>query len=90
MALTWPTKDPNEKLDYDLDWTDRLSGDTVQTSVWSIPIELTNEEDSFTPTSTLIWITGGVIGESYPLTNTIQTVGGRIMVQTVELSVSSK
>ncbi len=31
MALSWPFKDPDEVLDYQIDWTARLAGDTIST-----------------------------------------------------------
>ena len=38
MSLNWPDKDPDEVLDYCLDWSDRLgSSDTISTSTWIVP-----------------------------------------------------
>lgn len=90
MPLSWPIKDPDEKLDYDLDWTERLATDTITTSTWIVPVGLVSEEETFTATSTVIWLTGGTLGASYDILNRIETVGGRIMDQTVTLEIDSK
>lgn len=37
MALSIGPKDPDEVLDYGLDWTARLVGDTISTSQWIVP-----------------------------------------------------
>lgn len=90
MALTWPFKDPDEVLDYILDWTDRLGTDTVATSTWTVPTGITQNSDSATTTTTTIWLQGGTEGESYSFVNRVVTAAGRTMDQTVRLKVKSK
>jgi len=90
MALTWPDKDPNEVLDYELDWSARLSdGDTISASTWIVPDGLTEDSNSNTTTTTTIWLSGGTLGE-YTLTNRVTTAGGRTMDQSVRLTVVEK
>lgn len=36
MALKWPNKDPDEQLDFSIDWSRYLDGDTITSVVWSI------------------------------------------------------
>lgn len=36
MSLKWPNKDPDEKLDYSIDWSRFLDGDTISTVTWKI------------------------------------------------------
>lgn len=36
MALKWPDKDPDEQLDFSVDWSRYLDGDTIDSVVWSI------------------------------------------------------
>jgi hypothetical protein len=36
MALKWPNKDPDEQLDYSLDWSRYLDTDTISSVVWKI------------------------------------------------------
>jgi hypothetical protein len=91
MALTWPNKDPDEILDYILDWTDRLGDDSISTSAWPDPPDgITIDSDSFDLTSTLIWLSGGVADEQYLFTNRIETAGGRTMDQSVKLKVKTR
>jgi hypothetical protein len=88
--LKWPFKDPDEVLDYGIDWTARLAGDTIQTSTWIIPAGITKVSDSSTSTSTEIWLSGGAIGASLQITNRVVTSGGRTMDQSVTLLIKSK
>lgn len=75
------TKDPNAELDYTRDWSDWLAAvdDTIQTSTWIVPegIEVGEGGETFTDTTTTIWLAGGTVLERYALTNRITTAGGR-------------
>lgn len=90
MALDWPFKDPDEVLDYQIDWTTRLDGDTIATSTWIVADGITKDSDSNTTTATTIWLSGGTIGDRYELTNRITTAGGRTMDQTVRIKIKAK
>lgn len=71
------TKDPNAVLDYTLDWSDWLETDTIAASTWVVDAGLTKASDSFTPTSTTVWLSGGTAGRVYEALNRIVTAGGR-------------
>jgi hypothetical protein len=91
MKLEWDDKDPDEVLDYQLDWTARLQSETIATSVWMIDsTALVQNSSSFTITMTTVWLSAGVDGETYELTNRITTTGNRTMDQTVKLKVKSR
>lgn len=86
MTLHWPPKDPNEILDYDIDWTDRLDGDTIASSTWTVDVAtITMDSDSYSTTGTKLWLSSGVVGTSYLFTNRIVTAGARTMDQSVRL-----
>ena len=86
MALSFPAKDPDSYLDYYVDWSPWLpEGDTITGSLWILPDDLISELEGVYDTSTLIWMSGGVIGQTYELVNRITTVGGRIQDQTVRI-----
>jgi hypothetical protein len=87
--LDWPFKDPEGVLDYEIDWSDRLDGDTISSSDWEIEAGIT-EGSSNTTTVTKIWLSGGTIGEKYVLTNRIVTAGGRTMDQSTRIAVKAK
>lgn len=87
----WPFKDPNETLDYQIDWSERLDeGDTISLSAWTADVGLTASNPSATDTTTTIWLSGGTAGERYNVHNRVTTVGGRIMDQTMEIEVRER
>jgi hypothetical protein len=91
MALTWPNKDPDEVLDYTLDWVDRLGDDTISTSAWpDPPVGITIDSNDNDLTSTTIWLSGGEVDTQYLFTNRIVTAGGRTMDQSVKLKVKTR
>lgn len=90
MSLSWPFKDPNEVLDYIIDWSARLETDTISTSTWIVPSGITKNSDSHTTTTTTAWLQGGTEGDSYSLVNRVVTAASRTMDQTVKLKVKSK
>lgn len=90
MALDWPNKDPDEVLDYVIDWTARLAGDTIVTSTWEVPTGLTKGSDSATASTTTVWLSGGTLNERYEITNRIVTDGMRTYDQSVRLRIRSK
>ena len=45
MALEWDFKDPDEVLDYRVDWSARLDGDTIASSTWEVLAGLTKDSD---------------------------------------------
>ena len=90
MVLAWPTKDPNEVLDYVVDWSDRLGEDIISTSEWTVPDDITQDSDSKTDTTTTIWLSGGTVGTTYTFINRITTTGGRTMDQSVKLKLKEK
>jgi hypothetical protein len=90
MALSWPFKDPDEVLDYEVDWTARLDGDTISTSTWIVPSGIVENSASHTSTTTTIWLAGGTLAATYEFLNRITTAGGRTMDQTVKLKIKTK
>ena len=91
MAKRWSDpKDPDEVLDYVLDWAAPLAGDTIESSSWTLPIGITAGAQSNTATAATIWLSGGTAGENYDLINRIVTTGGRTREQTCTLKVRTK
>lgn len=90
--LNWPYKDPNEILDYTLDWSARLGNeDHIVSSSWvSSSTDVTMTQNSFTDTTSVLWLSGGIARKSYKFTNTITTFKGRTMEQTVGLKIDEK
>lgn len=95
MSIKWPAaKDPNEVLDYQIDWTSRLEGDNILTSTFEVVTGtvLINSDkiEETTNKKTILWLSGGTHGEDCAILNRIATEGGRIMDQTVVLRVRTK
>ncbi|MBR0693669.1 hypothetical protein [Bradyrhizobium lablabi] len=90
--LTWPPKDPGEVLDYDINWAPRLGSDTIVTSDWVTQpgITLTINSKSFTSQLTKVWLSGGTIGETYVLKNTVTTVAGDTVIESVSILIRAK
>lgn len=75
-------KTPNEIKDYTIDWTETLAdGEIILMSAWSaaagIGINTPDPVIVIGGTATTVWLSGGVSGNSYLVTNTIITNGGR-------------
>lgn len=89
---SWPTKDPDEVLDYDIDWSARLaSGETISTSSWSVVSgTVVIDSNSKTDDRTKVWLSGGTLGETCELRNRIVTSGSRTMDQSGFLRIRSK
>jgi hypothetical protein len=74
-------KDPNDIVDYQVSWAEWLGevDDTIATSTFLVPDGITEDEGRRANTSTdaTIWLSGGMLGETYDITSRITTAGGR-------------
>ena len=82
-------KDPNATLQYTLDWSEYLGTDTIATAAWSAP-GLTIESSSATTTSAMVWLSGGTVGQTYPVRCRITTAGGTIDDRTFDIAVTNR
>jgi len=89
MIVWMDGKGPNEDASFEVDWSVRLAGDTITSSAWTIvgtdpatpeqPVQLqiaSSPTPSFNATITQVWLTGGTLGITYVLRNTINTAAG--------------
>lgn len=84
-------KDPDAFIDYTIDWSRWLSGDTITNAIWfadspDITIAFSNHDT----VSSQVWVSGGKDGARYVLTNRITTVSGRIDDRSIELIVAER
>ena len=90
--LVWKDgKEPTEVADYDIDWTLRLSGDTISSATWSITVtdgSLAIQSHTNLTTLTKVWLTGGTAGYLYELQNTVITANNADLVENVQLLVA--
>lgn len=85
-------KDPDATLDYSYDWSPWLNGDEINSSNWTAEagITLVPASQSFTTTTTRVFVSGGTVGQNYTLTNTITTVGSRTDERSIEIRVRQR
>jgi len=86
------THDPDAKLDYTVDWTTWLGVDEISTSVWVIPTGLVQASPapSHDGAKATVWISGGMVGQVYTVTNRITTAAGRTEDRSFALRVAQK
>lgn len=85
----WFSKRPADVLDYTLRWSDWLeAGDSIASSSWDIPDDLTGDDEVRTDSTTRVRISGGTPGQTYELINTITTTDeGLTKVQRIHLTI---
>lgn len=90
--IVFDPKDPDEVLDYKINWAKRLGSDTIVSSTWDVPSGLTHgpPADTFTNTTTTVWLSGGTLDAVYDITNHIVTAAGRHMDQSARLKIKLK
>ena len=76
-------KDPDDVLDYQINWATWLGSDTISTSIWTAAAGITVNSETETTTTATVWISGGTLGEVAQATNRITTAGGRTKDQTL-------
>lgn len=88
--LTWPDKDPDEVLDYLLNWANRLAaGEAITTVTWSIDAGsgLTVDSQSNTTTTATVWLSDGTPPKTAVIRCTITTNQGRTMEERVDMNI---
>lgn len=79
-------KDPEAVLDYSIDWSAWLAGDTISTlTVTAITAGITVDSSSHTATTATAWISGGTVGSNYDIRFRVVTVAGRTDDRTITL-----
>lgn len=89
-------KDPEEVLDYTLDWSEYLpAGDTVASATWTVPDGITEStapghQHNVNGARTTIWLAGGSEPKDYLITCRIVSAQGRQADRTFEIAVRSR
>lgn len=83
-------KDPDAVVDYIIDWTETLNGDTISTSSWTADNGLIVDSDSKTASTTTGWFSGGTAYTYGSVQNEIVTVGGRTMRRTIVTAIQPR
>ena len=85
----WAEQDVAARLDYSEDWTEFIvAGDFIVSSDWAADSpEVLLSDPSITGALTTVWVSGGVAGKTYRISNTIVTDAGRRDVRYFVLSI---
>ena len=82
-------QDPSAVLDYRVDWTDWLDGDTITSGTFSasptLPVVIL-QQSTGTAIGT-VWISNGVSGVTYTINHHIETTGGRTDERTFSIAI---
>lgn len=94
MSFPTYTQDPQDRLDYEIDWSEWLpAGDTIIGSTWEASdaaIILEDDEITNSETAAVVFISGGVVGQSYTVTNHMETGQGRKKDQTLKIKIKTQ
>ena len=80
MLNSYAYKTPPEIKDYSIDWSAVLSSETIVSSTWDaggLDLMVNNPIPTIANNLTTVWLSAGTCGNSYLVTNTITTTGGR-------------
>ena len=92
MALKRFVKDPQEVLDYVIDWSEWLvAGDTINAVTVTTPTGIVTtvpSAPSFTTTTTKIWVSGGTAGDSYNIACSVNNVGTRQVERSITIQIN--
>lgn len=74
------SKQTHEVQDFDIDFTPYLTGHTDTPSSYTLASEpgITIDSHSRTGNVVKVWVSGGMDGETYKITATMTTIGGRV------------
>jgi hypothetical protein len=78
MSLVWPNKDPDELLDYSIDWSDIAAGFDISTVVWSVRSNDNPAETVLAAGHTLTTASSGSIVDS--IQNIQQAISGKVAI----------
>ena len=83
--ITSPPKDPSAVLDYSLDWTDWLEGETISSFTITVDPSGSLTVDSSSDDGSIVSyrLSGGTAGTMYSVTIQITTSAGQVEERTV-------
>lgn len=85
-------KDPDARLPLEFDWTDFLQrfGTTIVSSTWIVPAGLIKDTETMTATTTRMFISGGLRGKTYTVTNRIAMPEGMTTDRSVAIRIRDR
>lgn len=91
----WPAKDPQDRLDYMMDFAEQLEADGGDTltgtpTVQATPAGLEVSSISIADVAVGFWLAGGEADRNYQITVEVQTNGGRTYSRSEDLRVRKR
>lgn len=85
-------KDPDEVLDYLIDYSSRLvSGETIQSveivAPAGITVAPTGHPTTHTDSTVTVWLAGGIVGSRLNIVGRVTTSGGRVKEQAIRVRI---
>lgn len=90
MGIERRYKDPDEIVNFGIDWVDYLGSETITGSSWTMPADISQVSAAFTDTQATIKLSGGTLGTTYRVTNRITTSAGETVDQSIDVEVIEK
>ena len=93
MSIQWNNKLILKKADIDVvdyvfDWTNTLAtGEEITASTFIVETGLIKDSDSNTILTATIWLSGGTLGKTYTVTNTIVTNSSRTISRSIKIKI---
>lgn len=92
--MAYYLKDPQSRVDYAIEWTSYLDGQTVAASAWSVepaePDGLAVDGSSHDLLRTAATLSGGICGHVYSVTNRVTLTDGRSDERSITLRVEER
>ena len=95
MSIRWRKnltfiKDPDEVLDYRLDFEDWLDTDTINSETVTVEDGITLDSETNDTTTVTAWLSGGTVGETYTVTYQAVTEAGRTVERSIKVRIKQK
>ena len=92
--MSFYLKDPGASVDYAIDWSQYLDGETIVASAWSVAPEeeggVAIEDASFDTDRAAARMSGGVAGHVYSLSNQVTLSDGSSDARSIALRVEER
>ena len=91
-TLITTVKDPQSDENFTIDWTTVLAGDTINTSNWEVPSDMSASRAAIinTKTGTVTGLAGGQLGQQYFISNVIVTTTSKqTLVQNLLITIQA-
>ena len=92
--MSYYLKDPDSRVDYSVDWSGYLDGQTLADSAWSVtpdePEGIAVAEASFDLHRAAVRLTGGIVGRVYTVANRVTLSDGSVDERAITLRVEER